>query len=345
MKRIEFLKQLQFVGESLGQNTGGAFIGFAGGRIFACGGHIACSVANNEFNLDKVALDGKSLISIVSCADGEDISLELDGRHVVIKSGSLKSKMSVMDFDKIAFPASLTPDTKSFQITGADACCIVEAMRECSSFVSKDKSTHELCGYLFNGNVMFATDRFRIAKFLLSVNVPTCVIYPNLAKMLTKYYVDIEKITFSGHDIEITYENGDVCIGSTYANTYASMAEQFVCATSGISMVLPKELSSILDGHASFQSETTFTNKEIKVTLNKDSIQVHTTKVGGELDNVIPVPAIDGLTSPISFFIHPDFLKEFVAMNGATTIFPSEEKLVVELGFLKVIIMISSTKA
>ncbi|MHA1591478.1 MAG: hypothetical protein ACTSUP_03305 [Candidatus Heimdallarchaeaceae archaeon] len=287
----------------------------------------------------ECSVPGISFLHLLESLKKDDIEIKQDAGQLHVMSGK-KVKASFAVFEVGEMPQIHV--TSKIVSVPEELSRFVEGAGFCRFVVSKDRTAGALCGVRVQEGKMFASDRYRILRYILSKSFSdiSCTLPLKFVDILVKYKKEIKTVAHAEDVMFIAkLEDGTTISSSLLSGEYRDVEEFFPCSEVFQEVKFGKDIGEILDRHIEFLREIHSLDKEIEVNIQKD-ICVLVTEAGtlGDLKEEMSASCTD---KEVKFTMNPLLLKDLVKICPTFKYFPEEEVILFEKDELSCVIKIT----
>lgn len=272
IEKAEFVKSLERVSPALGTNVlvpaFQCFI-FSKGHVTVTDGVmvIRTKCVGGGEDLD-CTVPGPQFLGLLKGMGGKTISVEEVDDNVVVKSarGSIKGTFAtVAKTDPLEVP-------KCEMFTSDDNYKrLLDGLNFCRYSVSKDETTGPRCGVRVEGNKVYSTDKYRIARYdIKKEQIPGSITIPlKFVNVLLKYKKEIRMMgIYMDIHLVVQLEDDTVLFSTLLEGEYKSLEGFFPSDDAKFTKIaFPEDLNPVLERHIAFLKDIDPMAKVMNVTI------------------------------------------------------------------------------
>lgn len=328
IEKSVFVKSLERVNPALGTNVLiSAFqcFQFGDGYVTATDGVMVIKSACDAGGL-KCVVPGPQFLSLLKGLGGKTISIEREEENVIVKSarGSIKGTFTT------ALKTDPPPVPDCQMLSSPDNFGkLLDGLNFCRYSVSKDETTGPRCGVRVEAGKVYATDKYRIARYDIEQDVfgTPFTIPLKFVNVLLKYRKDVGKIGLCNDThLVVELEDGTLLYTGLLEGEYKKLDPFFPSEDAEfIKIAFPEDLSPVLERHIAFLKDIDSMSKKMVVTIQEDKcLFVSTDKDLGVLEEELELT--DKVDAALVFPINPLFWKDVSLMCSEFYYTGTEEK-------------------
>jgi DNA polymerase III sliding clamp (beta) subunit (PCNA family) len=311
VNRSELLEALERVRpglsskEMIEQTTSFAF---KGGRVMTYNDEISVSHPIKGLDIEG-AVKAEELHKFLSKTKKDEIELEIVESEIQITAG--KAKMGITLQEEIKLPLEELGEIKGWEKIPKN---FVAALKFASFSCSQDANKPILTCLHIDGEIVESSDCFRLTRYKLQKKFPfSCLLPASAARDLIKY--PITEVTSGQGWAHFKTEEGTVFSCRVFEGEFPNSGELF--KVKGEEISFPASINNLLE-KAQIFSKREFTLDEIVViTLSNKRIVINSKSDCGWFEEETQIKYSG---EPISFLVHPSFLKDICSQSSTCII-------------------------
>jgi len=301
LKALEIVKPGLASKEMIEQST---YFAFINGRVATYNDEISISHPIGDLELSGAIEAEKFYRFLVKLGSvgTKEIDLEIKAGELILSIG--KEKVGVPLKADVVLPLDNVSTQKDFKAIPKD---LVQALEFCMFSCGKDTSRPILtCIHVRKDGAIEASDANRITRYIVSeLPVPTFLIPAKSVQDLIR--PSITKIASKKGWIHFGTEDGTIFSSRVYEDTFPPV--DVLLKVEGNTIKLPKSLGGMLEKAEIFSKGDALLTQTIDITLESNKMKIWSGGLSGHYE---AEANIRYNASPVSFSIHPVFLKEIV---------------------------------
>lgn len=264
------------------------------------------------------AVKAEELYQLISKLQQEDFEMQINEGELVVQSGKAKAGLTLES--KIVLPLADLSSIGEWKPLPSD---ITEAMKFVLPAASSDMSKPIFtCIHIRGDGMVEATDNLRVTRFKTKgACSDSCLIPASVAQVLAKYpIIEIAEGTGWNH-----FRTKEATIFSCriFEGVFPDVDASGIMDVKGETLELPKGLSDILDRARVFAKRDFALDSEVLISIRDKKIIVKGQSEYGWFEEEANIRYNN---APITFYIHPDFLKEMLSATTACVVGESSIK-------------------
>ena len=273
--KAEFIKSLDRVSPALGTNVlVPAFqcLQFHDGFVTATDGVMVIkSKCMDNIEIES-AIPGPQFLSLLKGLGGKTIGIKKVEENVCITSarGKIKGKFTTVT------PTDPPPTPECEMLKSDDNFAkLFDGLNFCRYSVSRDETTGPRCGVRVDGNKVYSTDKFRIARYNIhDYNFSAPFTVPlKFVNILLKFRKDVREIGIcKDTHIVVRLNDGTLLYSGLLEGEYRSLEGFFPSEDVKFTKIgFPEALTPVLDRHIAFLKDVDSVFKKMNVTIKGKS--------------------------------------------------------------------------
>jgi len=344
INRTVFLESLEKVMPAVGVNVlvpEYQCIKIDGKRIQATNGVMLIDCACAQDTGVTCGIPADPFISLLRSLRDDEIELECTDTCLRVRTNKLKGSFSVLK--DVKFLETPHPEESRIIISSNQLSELIEGLVSCSPFVSKDETAGPVCGVYLTGDMLFSSDRYRIAMYTLDKEVLAydCSFPVKLIELLARNKDTISEIYCSSNK-EFTFLLKDgTCISSLlFVGEYPDLHQYSPDSSSSEfrEIVLGEGTREILERHISFLKEVNSLDKEIEISVKGETGKCSISSVNSKFGQLTEEVDLAQPCSETTFLVDPLFLREVLDKKCSLKYFLEENIILIEKGSFQLLV-------
>ncbi len=279
---------------------------FDGGSLVSYNDEVSIFHPVEEVEELSGAVDGRRLYDLLNKVPDsvEGVDLDAVGAELVVRAGRTRASFAMSE---VALPLS------EIDRTGDSAALpegFVKGLRLVAGTCARDMSRPVLTCVRFSGDVLEASDGFRMARlFFPGADLPSLLLPVVAAEMVCAFDLTEVAVGEAGEWIRFATAEGSTVCARISSGTFPDLTKLY--DVEGQRIVLPQSLRDVLERAQIFSKRDHRIDEQVVVELKPKRIVIRSEYDGGKFSETVHDA---GQTQELTFSIHPDFLAE--ALKG-----------------------------
>lgn len=291
---------------------------FMDGGVHAFNDEIAISQPLSDLDFEG-AVSAKEFIKFLSKLEAEEIKFKEKNDELVIEAGKSKAGFKLRDITS-AIQAITNPTPPDWISLDSE---IMEAINFVSSCASRDTSLPVFnCINVHQDGWVEATDRYRIAQYIVDIPVNTFMLPLKTAKILYKYNPDEITMIDEGW-VHFSNPDGTVIVCRVYNDKFPDTTE-IVKKRNGKEITFPDNIDKLIERSDAIFRTNDLEDQEVLISVKKGKI---TFQVENSVSWFKEECDIDYEGEPLSFKGTPKLLKDIFKQTNIATVTDERDRL------------------
>jgi len=298
--------------------------------VYATNGEIAIETILPFDVGTQCCIHGKSLLNFLKSLGSDNVSAEFGEKQLIVSASGVEGKFVTSPYKEYEH---IIDKYKKSKISRGGINKILLGLKNCKSFVSKDKTLGLLCGVKIDKEFIMASDRTRIIKYEVSSEPYGCVIPTTFIDILFEYKDDVYGIQMD--DVGLLGFFGHSVIATViYDDKYPDLDKYFPKdGTNFISVTFkkPDEFKKALGRHIALLKDVDLSERDTCIEISEKACELVTTsKSIGTIKESFEIATIQikyEAGDLKKFYVDPLLLKQSIG-NCLGFVFYPETKLI-----------------
>ena len=243
-----------------------------------------------------------------------DIEENTEG-NLTVKSvrGSLRGDFNVVS----GIQRDVFPTCEMLELDGEKKKVLIEALKFCRYNVSRDEANGIYCGIIIEGDRVYSTDKYRVARYVLSqplFDVPV-ILPPKLVDILLRYQKFVTHVGLTvQNQLVVNMEDGTTMYSALLEGKYEDLNTFFPDETPELVAEFPESLCPVLERHIAFLKDIDPTSKTTKISIEGNICTVLSKDIVlGQLEESVELTGKE--VKAVSFEVNPLFLRDVTQVS------------------------------
>ena len=281
---------------------------FDGGSLVSYNDEVSIFHPVEEVEGLSGAVDGRRLYDLLNKIPDsvETVNLDVAGAELTVRAGRAKASFAMSE---VALPLSEIDRTGDFAALPEG---FVGGLRLIAGICARDMSRPVLTCVRFSGDVLEASDGFRMARlFFPGADLPSLLLPVAAAEMVCAFDLTEVAVGEAGEWIRFATAEGSTVCARISSGTFPDLTKLY--EVGGETIVLPPALVDVLERAQIFSKRDHKIDEQVTVELRPKRIVVRSEYDGGKFSETVHDA---GQIHELSFTIHPDFLSAALKSEG-----------------------------